>query len=65
MYRRIPNACTKRNMARFGRHGPPSIAGRWGPGPPFSMADANIGYIIPEKIEDFLGTITRKENKND
>ncbi len=65
MYRRIPNACTKRNLARFGRYGPPAFGCRWGPGPPQHMEHWKSSYVDLDQLENILSIITRKEKRND
>ncbi len=64
MFRKTANACTKRNMARFGRASPPSIGNRGHPGTQLCVVDAKSRYINLEQIEDILFVITRKENKS-
>ncbi len=64
MIRKIPNACTKRNMARFGGAGPPGAGNRGDPRPRLRLVSAKHRYVNLEQIEDILFILTRKEKKS-
>jgi hypothetical protein len=61
MFRRIPNACSRRNMARFGRAAPPGTGSRAGPGVQLSLLETMNRYVRLEDIENILFGITQKE----
>lgn len=64
MFRRIPNACTRRNMARFGRAAPPGKGDRAGPGVRLHLLETMNRYVRLEDIESILFSITQKERKS-
>jgi hypothetical protein len=64
MFRRTPNGCTRRNMARFGRAGPPGTRSRGDPGVRLRLVETVNRYVKLEEIENILFTITQKERKS-
>jgi hypothetical protein len=64
MFRRTPNGCSRRNMARFSREGPQIRGSREDPGRHLQIADTMRHDIKLEEIERILSTFTQKENKS-
>ena len=64
MYRRIPNACSRRNMARFARAAPQRTRNREGPGVRLRLLETMNRYVKLEEIENILFSITQKERKS-
>jgi len=64
MYRRIPNACSRRNMARFGRAASQRTRNREGPGVRLRLLETMNRYVKLEEIENILFSITQKERKS-
>lgn len=64
MFRIIPNACSRRNMARFGRASPPGTVCRGDPRARLRLEKKVSRYIKLEEIENILFTITQKERKS-
>jgi len=64
MFRTTPNGCTKRNMARFGRAGPPGQLSRGEPGARLQKTDFIRREIELEEIEKILFIFTQKERKS-
>lgn len=64
MFRRIPNACTRRNMARFGRAAPPGTGDRAGPSVRLRLLETMNRYVRLEDIESILFSINQKERKS-
>ena len=64
MFRKFPNGCTTRNMARFGRAGPPGRLSRGGAGVRLQSMDSMKREIELEEIEKILFIFTKKEKKS-
>ena len=64
MFRKTPNGCTRRNMARFSREGPPGQGSRGDPGLRLSKTSTKNRDIELEEIEKILYIFTRKEKKS-
>ena len=64
MFRRTPNACSRRNMARFGRASPPGSRTRGDPGAWLRSVETMNRYVKLEEIENILFAITQKERKS-
>jgi hypothetical protein len=64
MFRKTPNGCTRRNMARFGREGPQIRGNRGDPDRHLRIVDTMTHDIKLEEIERILSTFTQKENKS-
>lgn len=64
MFRKIPNGCSRRNMARFGRAGPPGTRSRGDPVVRLQLVETVNHYVKLEEIENILFTITQKEQKS-
>ena len=64
MFRRTPNGCSRRNMARFCREGPRIRGSRGDPGTHLRIVDTMRRDIKLEEIERILSTFTQKENKS-
>jgi hypothetical protein len=64
MFRTTPNGCTRRNMARFGRAGPPGQMNRGDPGALLRLSDAMKREIELEEIEKILFIFKQKERKS-
>lgn len=61
MFRKTPNGCTRRNLARIGRASPP---GRWSRGDPGMQLTKKVKInqdIELAEIEKILYIFTRKE----
>lgn len=64
MFRKTPNACTKRNMARFGRASPPGAGSRAAPDAGLRLVESMNRYVKLEEIENILFTISQKERNS-
>ncbi len=64
MFRKIPNGCTRRNMARFAREGPQIRKSRGDLGRHLRIVDTMRRDIKLEEIERILSIFTQKENKS-
>jgi hypothetical protein len=64
MFRKIPNGCTKRNMARYGRAGPPGQKSRGDPGARIRIMDSMNQDMELEELEKILFKFTQKEKKS-
>ena len=64
MFRITPNACTKRNMARFGRASPPGTGSRAGPSARLRVVESMNRYVKLDEIENILFAIAQKERKS-
>jgi hypothetical protein len=64
MFRKIPNGCTKRNMARYSRAGPPGQKSRGDPGVRLRLMDSMRREIELEEIEKILLKFTQKEKQS-
>lgn len=64
MFRKTPNGCTRRNLARIGSAGPPGQGSRGDPGMRLSKTVENNRDLKLDEIENILNIFTRKEKKS-
>jgi hypothetical protein len=64
MFRKTPNGCTRRNLARFSREGPPGQGSRGDPGMRPSKTVKNKLDMKLDETENILNIFTRKEKNS-
>jgi hypothetical protein len=64
MFRKTPNGCTRRNLAKFSREGPPGQGSRGDPGMRLSKAAKEKRDKELEEIEKILFIFKQKEKKS-
>jgi hypothetical protein len=64
MFRRTANGCTRRNLARIARAGPPGQGSRREPGMRLSKAVKENRDMELDEIEKILFIFTQKEKKS-
>jgi hypothetical protein len=64
MFRRTPNGCSRRNMARFGRSHLPGTGSRETHDTRLQLAETANRYVRLEEIENIIFSITQKETKS-
>jgi hypothetical protein len=64
MFRKTPNGCTKRNLARIARAGPPGQASRGDPGIRLRKGVQKNRDAELDEIEKILLIFKRKEKKS-